>query len=442
MRVPKKVKRKPSFLSFSPSFPSFSLFRLLLCLKKILDRVIGLNKGPFPHFARHVDDFLCFANNMGGKVTRMLRGRLGSTEDAANGVNVPTTPGSPGSPKNRSRTSSASSTTKRNSIVSLFGFTQKGSFSDAEEAGVYVRLIPHEHTLFCERKSKVCEAVGKLQELEKLEVEVFGLSSAKGRWMRSKTCNPPSVPPPSPQSTSSPRPSSSPLTSSPLSSSSPMSLPSPKASLPASPVHPSSSRLAAFWDAFVPIEGSENSSRYTLTRHDVGHYVTFRPSGPEGDEYVPNIQGPVLPGPPRIMDNSVRIVNEKGYVDHIFQPGDVAFAVCNYVGGEQGPSEVWWMRVKDGVRENLTEPSGLTPHHIAATNGLAHSFDGKGCWRGRTAFPYAKNSTGSLSNGDPRIYCIQPKDLGWTLKVKCRPIRSDNYRGDIVTSKPTKPVAS
>lgn len=179
---------------------------------------------------------------------------------------------------------------------------------------------------------------------------------------------------------------------------------------------------------------------YTLSRHDVGRYITFRPSGREGDAYVPNILGPVLPGPPRIIGNSVQIVSEEGHLDHVFQPGDIAFAVCNYVGGEEGPSDVWWMRVKDGVRENLTEPRGVTTEHLRATDGLSHCIDGRGGWRGRSAFPYTTNGASSLGNGDPRVYHIRPDDVGWTLKVKCRPVRIDMYRGDVVTSKPTKPV--
>jgi hypothetical protein len=35
-----------------------------------------------------------------------------------------------------------------------------------------VVLVPHQHTLFCERKQRVCTAVGKYQELEILKVRM------------------------------------------------------------------------------------------------------------------------------------------------------------------------------------------------------------------------------------------------------------------------------
>jgi hypothetical protein len=36
-----------------------------------------------------------------------------------------------------------------------------------------IALLPHEHSLFCERKQRVCGSVGQLQELEFLEVCVL-----------------------------------------------------------------------------------------------------------------------------------------------------------------------------------------------------------------------------------------------------------------------------
>jgi hypothetical protein len=65
--------------------------------------------------------------------------------------------------------------------------------------GIHIRLVPHEHTLFCERKSKVCTTMGKVQELETVEVHIMNRpplgkpfanpqdspESVCGQWMRS-----------------------------------------------------------------------------------------------------------------------------------------------------------------------------------------------------------------------------------------------------------------
>jgi hypothetical protein len=295
-------------------------------------------------------------------------------------------------------------------MISVFGFNSTTSSlgDDENEPGVYVRLIPHEHTLFCERKSKVCEAVGKLQELESLEVEVYklppleaiGSSVVRGEWVRSRT---------------------------------PKSKPNPKRD----------SLKRDYWDDFVAIDGTINHARYVLTREDVDRYVAFRYYV---DTKLPGTQdqaqrhsackpmGPVLAGPPRLLENTVKITSEKGNMLPSLRVGDLAFAVAHYVGGEQGASEVWWMRVKDGVRENITEPTTLSSEHCRVK--ISHTIDGGG--RFNTPFQYTVAADGSIS--DPRVYRIKSDDVGWTLKVKYRPLRCDAYKGDVVTSKPTNKV--
>mmetsp|Transcript_1140 Transcript_1140/g.1887 ORF Transcript_1140/g.1887 Transcript_1140/m.1887 type:complete len:517 (+) Transcript_1140:1427-2977(+) len=52
-----------------------------------------------------------------------------------------------------------------------------------------ITLVPHQHTLFCERKQRVCSAVGKLQELEYLQVTTQSgqpLSDYSFHWIRYK----------------------------------------------------------------------------------------------------------------------------------------------------------------------------------------------------------------------------------------------------------------
>jgi hypothetical protein len=51
----------------------------------------------------------------------------------------------------------------------------RGSFGKEPKVPT-VLLLPHQHTLFCERKQRVCTAVGRCQELEKLKVPSFPFS--------------------------------------------------------------------------------------------------------------------------------------------------------------------------------------------------------------------------------------------------------------------------
>ncbi len=36
---------------------------------------------------------------------------------------------------------------------------------------------------------------------------------------------------------------------------------------------------------------------------------------------------------------------------------------------------------------------------------------------------------------DPREYIVEQSDIGCEFKVKCTPVRSDGYRGEVFTSK-------
>ena len=46
----------------------------------------------------------------------------------------------------------------------------------------------------------------------------------------------------------------------------------------------------------------------------------------------------------------------------------------------------------------------------------------------------------ATAKNDPRVYFVHGDDEGCTFKVKCRPLRSDGYRGELFTSKPSKMV--
>jgi len=77
--------------------------------------------------------------------------------------------------------------------------------------------------------------------------------------------------------------------------------------------------------------------------------------------------------------------------------GSKAIMSYKYIGGEEGKSEHWWIRVEeDGKRVQLSEP---------------------------------------LCTCDSIYHVVTADDIGSTLKAKCRPIRSDGTVGEIFTSK-------
>jgi hypothetical protein len=156
-------------------------------------------------------------------------------------------------------------------------------------------------------------------------------------------------------------------------------------------------------------------------------------------EYSDRFLGPVLAGPPRIREHSLRVVcgeldNRYGRYDVVTKAGELVIAVGAYVGGQEGKSQYWWMRVRDGERENITEPRPLTPNHRQCK--LEHTLDGGGQFRLHgamcTELPYCED--------DPRLYRTTENDIGCILKVKCIPTRIDGYEGDIVTSKPSQTI--
>eukprot|EP00981_Chlorochromonas_danica_P011247 scaffold3825_cov179-Ochromonas_danica.AAC.4 len=183
-----------------------------------------------------------------------------------------------------------------------------------------VVLVPHQHTLFCERKQRVCTAVGKCQEMEVVEVQGVPNKLASSCWIR---------------------------------------IPSPNN---ASTIDESSYQV---------ISGSENSTQYTLQREDVGCFIGFRYKTADGEKaiLVENPIGPVLPGPPRLLDFRIEGDNHEG--------GTIR-AEGNYIGGHEGPSEYWWMRISpSGQRTQVTEPAPI---------------------------PSGKQASGKSATNDPRLY--------------------------------------
>lgn len=89
-------------------------------------------------------------------------------------------------------------------------------------------------------------------------------------------------------------------------------------------------------------------------------------------------------------------------VSSIFQVGTKAIAQSTYIGGYEGASEFWWLKVSpDGKRTQITEPmkAPVGPDgHILTLESVsdALSTDATG------------NDTMSPSISDPRIYVLTP----------------------------------
>jgi hypothetical protein len=169
---------------------------------------------------------------------------------------------------------------------------------DEDEPAVTLHLVPHVHTLFCERKQRVCGAVGKIQELEFLTLEVLeGQTLSKIKWLRS-------------------------------------------AAIDASD--------------YLPIDGSEDLTQYQLSVHDVGCCISVRYClGMSSQVHVSSAMGPVLPGPPRLPKLAVE--------GNLWGDGGYAVAHTEYIGGFEGASEFWWMRIRDGVREQVRDCAASDP---------------------------------------------------------------------------------
>jgi len=159
-------------------------------------------------------------------------------------------------------------------------------------------------------------------------------------------------------------------------------------------------------NSYTIIEKQSNAVEYHLQKEDVGYYIgiLYSKSG-EKDSLGLNLLGPVLPGPPRILEFHI-----KGDTT----VGGYAYADAKYIGGAEGLSQYWWMRITaDGKRFQVTEPLALPALPALPTSDKAH---------------------------DPRYYKLTKEDVGCTLKAKIRPIRSDKAEGEIFTSKSSNKI--
>lgn len=169
------------------------------------------------------------------------------------------------------------------------------------------------------------------------------------------------------------------------------------------------------------IVGSEGKDKYQLSVLDVGSYISARAAFINDPGVVHNANGfvgPILAGPPRLLE--VSIIGD-------FTEGNPVVATPSYIGGIEGASEYWWLRINKGKRENVSEPKEIDPND-GSYNTIIRAIENKG-----TVDASWLKSPGVAI--DPRVHILTPDDIGCELKVKCRPIRSDGVRGEVFTSK-------
>lgn len=105
--------------------------------------------------------------------------------------------------------------------------------------------------------------------------------------------------------------------------------------------------------------------------------------------------------------------------------GRRVYAEAEYIGGTQGLSEYWWFRIKGGKRVQIGEPQ-------VVSDSLTLEDIRKSLVSGET----------ESSLDDSRVLLLTEEDVGCVLKVKCRPVRVDGYKGEVFTSKASVPVVS
>lgn len=174
---------------------------------------------------------------------------------------------------------------------------------------------------------------------------------------------------------------------------------------------------------YCDIVNSNDKDTHTLSTSDIGQFISFRAILTDNGNAMVHrgFVGPVLAGPARLLE-----LNIGGGCT----VGDVAIAIPKYIGGVEGLSQYWWMRISpSGKREQVSEPMNIIPNDpfvLQAMNAVS---------RGTQTQSISDHLRGSNVLIDPRLYIITEKDLNCELKVKCRPFRSDGVKGEVFTSK-------
>lgn len=117
-------------------------------------------------------------------------------------------------------------------------------------------------------------------------------------------------------------------------------------------IRTSTNNITKDFKDYTTISLTDCKTQYSLSKEDVGFYIMVRYiDSNTRDVKFSNPIGPIVPGPPRLLDFVI-----KGDV----KVGGYAKAEAKYIGGFEGVSEYWWIRVtKDGKRQQITEPKPI-----------------------------------------------------------------------------------
>ena len=275
-----------------------------------------------------------------------------------------------------------------------FTFAEKIGRKDAEEVKhIYTELnlslVPHVHTVKCNRRVVVCDTPGKFREREWIRA---GLRTGSGNADKQL-------------------------------------------------VHEESFERVIWWrrrkrlgetidsfrdistahalDSWERISGAEGKMKYQIQKQDDSCFICcqYVPHLESSNNYkhlmVSNIVGPCEKSGPMI--DTIRVEGEPIV-------GGCLVAVTDYWGGDEGPSEYQWTRVLNGERSK-SDKVVLDP----TKNMGIDPFD-------------PSDIESGLARGDPRFRRLTSEDVGAKFKVTCLPARRDGLTGEPKTSRPTKKV--
>ena len=319
-----------------------------------------------------------------------------------------------------------------------------------------VLLVPHEHNRYCDRRVRVCTALGRFREYEVLKAHIRGPPESakqyKVRWWHSD---------PLPEGVSASGNVQALLQGTNFRIVQPRQVsdlpPSPPDSDPAPDIAVVKQKLAldGSQEWAVPAAGV---FEYPLFPEDVGRMIAFDlvplagPEPPlppvvgevwplwaqggslagkagadssnalEGGRICSLPVGPVLPGPPKAREI---------WIEGDQRVGQVLWGRFWYFGGRMGPCKVWWVRIDaEGESTDLIPPTAL-PEHYWPRNSFADA--------AQMAPPASEPG---VAKGDPCILRLGPKDQDCVFKFKVLPVRSDGDEGHAESSRPCADITA
>lgn len=93
----------------------------------------------------------------------------------------------------------------------------------------------------------------------------------------------------------------------------------------------------------------------------------------DGEQLAENWIGPILPGPPRVLEFRIEGDDEEG---------GTIIAKADYIGGYEGYSEYWWLRISAaGQRTQISDPKPIPKGTPGGPNDPRYYTLTKGNWK-------------------------------------------------------------